>query len=63
MQFIPVIWTRFDFRPCKKKYFKNIPAKKHCFKKAPNPTIQLKWHGFGHVAVADCATFATWHAT
>jgi len=34
MQFVPIIWTRFDFR----------------FKKAPNPTIQLKWHGFGHMA-------------
>jgi len=60
MIFVPVIWASFDFRPCQKKKLKNIPAKKNLFEKGPWPTKTLKWHGSCHVAVADCATFATW---
>jgi len=61
MIFVLVIWASFGFCPCKKKIEKH-PCKNFCFKKIPGPTKTLKWHGFGHVAVADCATFATWHA-
>lgn len=64
MHSVPVIWTRFDFRPCKKKIEIHPCNFFFCLKKVPDPTtIQLIWNGFGHVAVADFATFATWRAT
>ena len=63
MIIVPVIWASFDFRPCVKKKLNYIPVNFFFLKKVPGPTIQLIWHGFGHVAVADCATFATWRAT
>jgi len=55
--------VKYDFCPCKKKSLKNVLAKKICLKKVSGPTKTLKWHDFGHVAVADSATLATWHAT
>jgi hypothetical protein len=60
MQFVPVIRARFDFRPCKKKKLKHPCKKKLVLKRSLAPTIQLKWHGFGIVAVADCEIFAMW---
>jgi len=68
-----LFWLKYDFHPCnlggfwfsslQKKKLKNVLAKKNCLKKVPDLTKTLKWHGFDQVAVADCATFATWHAT
>jgi len=63
MFFVLVIWGRFSFLPCKKTKIEKHPSKKNCFKKVPGPTIQTIWHDFGHVAVVDCATFATCNAT
>jgi len=39
---------------------KNIPTKEKLFEKGPWPHFFLIWHGFAYVAVADCATLATW---
>ena len=50
------------FVPVKKKFEKR-PCKNFCLKKVLGSTKTLKWLGFGHVAVADYATIATWHAT
>ena len=60
MIIVPVIWASFDFRPCVKKNLNYIPVKKKNLRKVPGPTSCLTWHGFGHMAVADCATFAMW---
>lgn len=62
MIIVSIIWTSYDFRSSKKK-LKYNPVKKNYLKKVPDPTIQLILHGFGHMAVADCETFATWRAT
>jgi len=50
------------FVPAKRKS-KNILAKFFCFQKIPDPTFFADMVCFGHVAVADCATFATWQFT
>jgi len=47
----------------KKKKFKKIPKKKNLFKKVPWPHQNAEVVCFGHMVVADCATFTTWHAT
>jgi len=60
MIFVLVIWTCFDFRPCKKKSLNYIPVKKNYLKKVFGPTFLLIWHGFGHVAVVDYASLVTW---
>jgi len=36
----------FGSSPCKKKKLKTS-LQIFCFKKVPDPTIQLSWHGFG----------------
>ena len=60
MIIVPVIWASFDFRPCVKKKLKYIPVKKKLFEKGPWPHYSADLACFGHVAIANCATFATW---
>ena len=62
MIFVLVIWSVLIFVPVKKS-LKNIPVKKKLFEKGlwPHQNVEVAW--FCHVAVANCATFATWHAT
>jgi len=51
------------FVPVKKKFELHPYKKKNYLKKIPGPTSQLIWHVVRHVAVADCATLATWQVT
>jgi len=62
MIIVLVIWASFDFRPCKKKFELHL-CKKNLFEKGPWPHFMSDLACFGHVAVADCATFATWQST
>jgi len=58
MIIVPVIWSSFDFRPCKKK-LKYILEIKNLFENGPSLLHVLLGMLIAHVAVADCATFAT----
>jgi len=48
------------FSSLQKKNLTTSLQNKICLKKVPDPTFLLTWYDFGHMAVADCATFAMW---